>query len=58
MQPEKDADKNECTRLKWIDSTFRHFEIILQKKLCDAQCLWRAEMTEYDGVKLWADFII
>ena len=57
-QPEKDASKNECAGLKWIDSAFRHFEIILQKKLFDAQCLWRAEMAEYDGVKLCADFII
>lgn len=43
MQSEKDASKNECAGLKWIDSAFRHFEIILQNN-----CLMR---NAYGGQK-------
>lgn len=47
----------EKEQLIWINAAFEHLEMILQKKLFDAQCLWRAEKVTYPGVEICEDFI-
>ncbi len=44
--------------LKWVEDATRRLGEILQKKLFDAQCLWRAEKLDLPGVKLTWDFKI
>lgn len=51
-----DADRLERKRTKWIDKADHHLEPILQKKLFDLQCLWRAEQVELEGVEICFDF--
>ena len=46
----------ENEQLQWINTAFEHLEMILQKKLFDAQCLWRAEKVTYAGVDICEDF--
>jgi hypothetical protein len=36
-------EKEEQESLKWINAAQKHLGYIQQKKLFDAQCLWRAE---------------
>ncbi|MFY0483025.1 hypothetical protein ACI6PS_10475 [Flavobacterium sp. PLA-1-15] len=48
--------KLEKIRTKWIDEATEHLEPILQKKLFDLQCLWRAEQIELEGVEIAFDF--
>jgi hypothetical protein len=43
---------------QWIELAHDHLEIILQKKLFDLQCLWRAEQIELKGVEICFDFVI
>jgi len=50
----KDSIDNE--NLQWVESARHHLQFILQKKLFDAQCLWRAEKVKFEGVELCADF--
>ena len=45
-------------RSQWIEIAHDHLEIILQKKLFDLQCLWRAEQIELEGVEICFDFVI
>ena len=53
---DRNTDSNEYDQLKWIHTAFRHLEVILQKKLFDAQCLWRAEKETFEGVEICEDF--
>lgn len=50
------ADSIEKEQLQWINNAFEHLELILQKKLFDAQCLWRAEKVTFAGVEICEDF--
>ncbi len=43
---------------QWIDLAFEHLKIIQQKKLFDAQCLWRAEQLTINEVEICYDFSI
>lgn len=43
---------------KWIDLANNHLECILQKKLFDMQCLWRAEKIKIAEVKVSYDFLV
>ncbi|NHN24562.1 hypothetical protein FIA58_002640 [Flavobacterium jejuense] len=45
-------------RSQWIELAHDHLEIILQKKLFDLQCLWRAEQIKVEGVEICFDFVI
>lgn len=45
-------------RSQWIELAHDHLEIILQKKLFDLQCLWRAEQIELEGVAICFDFVV
>lgn len=47
------ADKNQD---KWIDYAHDGLNAILQKKLFDLQCQWRAEQIELEGVVIAFDF--
>jgi hypothetical protein len=58
MNPEYIADKNESEQLQWTHSAFSHLEVIQQKKLFDAQCLWRAEKIQYKEVEICEDFVL
>ena len=46
-------DRNES---QWIELAHDHLQIILQKKLFDLQCLWRAEQIKLEGVSVCFDF--
>lgn len=50
---EKQLEKK---RTKWIDLANEHLEYILQKKLFDLQCLWRAEQIKIEAVSICLDF--
>ncbi|MGB4775527.1 MAG: hypothetical protein WBP45_10165, partial [Daejeonella sp.] len=41
---------------KWINTAYEHLGFIQQKKLFDAQCLWRAEKVKFEGVQICYDF--
>lgn len=56
--PEINEEINEETDLRWITAAFAHFEVILQKKLFDIQCLWRAEKIKLKEVEICGDFEI
>ncbi|WP_310558264.1 hypothetical protein [Flavobacterium sp.] len=43
---------------QWIEQAHEHLSVILQKKLFDAQCLWRAEQIQLEGVEICFDFTI
>jgi len=43
--------------LQWVNNAFERLKEIQQKKLFDAQCLWRAEKLIIEEVKLTNDFI-
>ncbi|PTT66912.1 MULTISPECIES: hypothetical protein [unclassified Chryseobacterium] len=47
---------NEEKQNEWIDAAFRHLSIIQQKKLFDAQCLWRAGQLEIKEIDITFDF--
>lgn len=44
--------------LKWVEAANEHLKIILQKKLFDLQCLWRAEKITLPGIEICYDFDI
>lgn len=46
----------EKIRTRWIDEASEHLEAILQKKLFDVQCLWRAEQITLKEVEIAFDF--
>jgi hypothetical protein len=48
--------RNEAEDMQWVNAAFGHFNIIQQKKLFDAQCLWRADKTEFKEITISADF--
>ena len=48
----------EKQRSKWIDLAHSHLEVILQKKLFDLQCLWRADEIKLNGIEICYDFIM
>ena len=50
------ADSIEKEQLQWINTAFKHLELILQKKLFDAQCLWRAEKISFENIEICEDF--
>lgn len=50
------AEELERKRTKWVDRADEHLEFILQKKLFDFQCLWRAEQVKLEGVEISFDF--
>src|SRR5882762_2361302 len=50
------TERMETDGVQWVYSAFRHLQIIQQKKLFDAQCLWRAEKLAIKEVELCADF--
>jgi hypothetical protein len=43
---------------KWINEAHEQLEAILQKKLFDLQCLWRANQVKLEGVQICYDFKI
>ena len=50
------VDQCEEEDTQWIAHAARHLQYIQQKKLFDAQCLWRAEQASYPGVDITFDF--
>lgn len=50
--------QQEGERLQWINSATQHLSIIQQKKLFDAQCLWRAEQLHIPEIEITFDFTI
>lgn len=50
------AEQLEKMRTQWIDEANEHLEPILQKKLYDMQCLWRANKLTIEGVEISFDF--
>lgn len=48
------GNRDEQTR--WIDQAHSHLKTILQKKLFDAQCLWRAEQIHFKEIVHSYDF--
>lgn len=56
--PQRDRLENEDQQLRWINLAFNHLKIMLQKKLFDAQCLWRAEQVTFNEVAISFDFMV
>lgn len=48
----------EKKRTGWIDEATNHLECILQKKLFDLQCLWRADQITLKSIDIAFDFLI
>ena len=51
-------EQTERKRSKWINQAHEQLEAILQKKLFDMQCLWRAEQIQIEGIEVIFDFNI
>ncbi len=49
---------NEKKQNEWIDAGYEHLCIIQQKKLFDAQCLWRADQLDIKEIEISFDFRI
>ena len=49
---------HEASRERWIDDAHKQLEAILQKKLFDLQCLWRAEQVSFKEIEICYDFEI
>jgi hypothetical protein len=55
-------NKDECLKMmndesvEWIEEAFRHLDNLLQKKLFDLQCHWRAERITIESIKLCCEF--
>jgi hypothetical protein len=49
-------EKEENETLQWINAAQKHLGYIQQKKLFDAQCLWRAEQLSLPEVEITTDF--
>lgn len=52
------ADQVERDRSIWIEEATKHLALILQKKLFDMQCLWRANQLEISEIDIALDFSI
>lgn len=52
------ASELERQETLWIYQAEKHLEVILQKKLFDLQCAWRAEQIELEGVEICFDFTV
>ena len=52
------ARQLEKNRTRWIDEANEHLKPILQKKLFDLQCLWRAEQINLEGIEIAFDFSV
>ena len=50
--------KNEEEDLQWIYESEYHLNVIQQKKMFNAQCLWRAEEIEIKEVDITFDFVL
>jgi hypothetical protein len=50
--------QNEAEDLQWLNAAEQHLEYIQQKKLFDAQCLWRADKITMPGIEICFDFIV
>jgi hypothetical protein len=48
--------KNLRDDTQWINAAWKSLEVIQQKKLFDAQCLWRAEQVVYKEIEIAFDF--
>ena len=48
---------NEEKENEWIDAGYDHLTVIQQKKLFDAQCLWRGDQLEVKEIEVSFDFI-
>ena len=48
----------EKKRSRWIDEAEDHLKIILNKKLFDYQCLWRAEKVTNEYIRITNDFLV
>jgi hypothetical protein len=42
--------------IQWVNRAFNHLDFIQQKKLFDAQCLWRANSLVIEGLQVCFDF--
>ncbi|MEP7237382.1 MAG: hypothetical protein ABI685_05945 [Ferruginibacter sp.] len=51
------AEMQEEHSIKWINLAAEHLQYIQQKKLFDAQCLWRAGQLQIPQVQICADFV-
>ena len=49
---------NEKKQNEWIDAGYTHLCIIQQKKLFDAQCLWRADQLDIKEIEVCFDFLV
>ncbi len=49
-------EKKDDGTIEWINKAFQHLGNIQQKKLFDAQCLWRAEQLHIPEVEIAFDF--
>lgn len=52
------ADLLESKRTEYIDTATEHLKVLLQKKMFDMQCLWRANQLTIDGIEIAQDFIM
>jgi len=52
------ASELERQETRWIYKAEKHLEVILQKKLFDLQCAWRAEQIDLEGVEICFDFTV
>lgn len=43
--------------MRWINEASEHLKVIQQKKMFDAQCLWRAEKVTFDEIEILYDFM-
>lgn len=50
------VEESEQRSIRWIAYASVHLPVILQKKLFDVQCLWRAEQLEIPGLQLCSEF--
>ncbi len=50
--------RQEENSIRWVTAATKHLEIIQQKKLFDAQCLWRAEQLEIPEIKICCEFVV
>lgn len=50
------SEESNRIRTQWIENAHQHLEIILQKKLFDLQCLWRANQIKLEGIEVCFDF--
>ncbi len=52
------ANNEEQHGIKWVSKVSDHLQYIQQKKLFDAQCLWRAEQLDIPDIQICYDFMI